>query len=153
MIKVPLKVTYGILTALDLALRSDTSPVQAKVIARRQNIPVRFIEQILHSLKQGGIIESLRGPQGGYSLRRDPAQVSLADIVEAMNGPFFSGAPRNGGPNGRPDHQNIHSEALLASIWDRVHQAEREVLNSITLQGLVERYEQLEQERVPMYHI
>jgi len=96
MIKVPLKVTYGILTALDLAFRFDTSPVQAKIIARRQNIPIRFIEQILHSLKQGGIIESLRGPQGGYSLRRDPAQVSLADIMEAMNGPFFSGAPRKG---------------------------------------------------------
>lgn len=153
MIKVPLKVTYGILTVLDLALRFGASPVQAKVIARRQGIPARFIEQILHSLKQGRIIESLRGPQGGYSLRRSPAQVSLADIVEAMNGPFFSGPSSNGGINGRQDRQNLHSEALLTSIWDRVHQAEHEILNSITFQDLVESYEQLEQKRVPMYHI
>ena len=86
MIKIPLKVTYAIFATLDLALRFGEGPVQAKTIARRQTIPPRFIEQVLHALKQGGIVDSIRGPQGGYVLRQPPSEVSLAAIVETMNG-------------------------------------------------------------------
>ena len=86
MLKIPLKVTYAIFATLDLALRYGEGPVQARTIARRQTIPPRFIEQVLHALKQGGIVDSIRGPQGGYVLRQPPAEVSLAAIVETMNG-------------------------------------------------------------------
>lgn len=151
MIKVPLKLTYGILVALELAMRYGATPVQAKVIARRQSIPIRFIEQVLQALKQGGIVDSLRGAQGGYSLKKAPSDFSLADIVEAMNGTLESDV-RQLSTNGQPKRP-IHHEALLSTIWDRVRQAELEVLNSVTLQTLTEQYAQLEQEQVPMYHI
>lgn len=151
MIRVPLKLTYGILVALELALRYGTAPVQAKVIAQRQSIPIRFIEQVLQTLRQGGVVDSVRGAQGGYFLKTAPSGLSLADIVEAMNGSMETDArqmPTNGQAK-RP----IHHEALLSTIWDRVRQAELDVLNSVTLETLTKQYTQLEQEQVPMYHI
>ncbi len=151
MLKIPLKVTYAIFATLDLALRYGEGPVQARTIARRQTIPPRFIEQVLHALKQGGIVDSIRGPQGGYVLRQPPAEVSLATIVETMNGQAEP-ETREVGTNGqalRPPHR----EALLSTLWDRVYQAEREILSSVTLQSLIEQYTELEQKRAPMYHI
>ena len=151
MVKVPVKVTYGVMTAVDLALHYGTLPVQAKVIAQRQAIPARFIEQVLHSLKQAGIVDSLRGAQGGYSLRKTPDETTLAEIVDAMNG--HSGpAFRLFTTNGHGDRP-VNQEKILSSIWDRVRRAEHEILSSVTLQSLVEEYNRLEQERAPMYHI
>ena len=97
MMKFPLKVTYGIVALLELALNRESTPLQAKLIAQRQEIPARFIEQILQSLKQSGIVSSLRGAQGGYSLSHDPADISLADIVQAMNGTSVSPVASNNG--------------------------------------------------------
>ena len=90
MTKVPLKITYAIVAVLELALNREHTPLQAKLIAQRQGIPARFIEQILQALKQAGIVSSLRGAQGGYSLSQEPIHISLADIVRAMNGPSAS---------------------------------------------------------------
>ena len=151
MSKIPVKVTYGVMAAVDLALHYGSLPVQAKVIAQRQAIPARFIEQVLQSLKQAGVVDSLRGAQGGYSLRNPPDETTLADIVGAMNGHQDSSLrplPTNGHGD-RPHHQ----EKILTTIWDRVRQAERDILSSITLQTLVDQYSLLEQERAPMYHI
>ena len=151
MIKVPVKVTYGVMAAIDLAIHHGTLPVQAKVIAQRQAIPARFMEQVLQSLKQAGVVESVRGAQGGYSLRKVPGEITLAEVVEAMNGHTES-VGRHMSTNGH-GNRSIHQEKLLTTIWDRVRRAERQILSSITLQSLVERYNQLEQERAPMYHI
>ena len=151
MFRVPLKLTYGIGVALELALRHGHAPVQARVIATRQSIPIRFIEQVLQALKQGGIVDSLRGAQGGYSLKKAPADLSLADIVEAMNGSLHTDVRQmsHNGQTKRP----IQLEGLLSTIWDRAHQAELEVLNSVTLETLSQKYNQMEQEQIPMYHI
>ena len=150
--KVPLKTTYGILATLDLAHHYGANPIQAKVIARRQTIPVRFIEQILLALKHAGIVESSRGAQGGYSLSREPVEVSLSDIVLAVNGPQPISHAKNGRSNGHsPTH--IHREVLLTTIWEKVKEAEEKVLTSITLESLVEQCSQLEGQDGLMYHI
>jgi len=151
MLKISLKVTYAIFATLDLALRYGEGPVQARTIARRQTIPPRFIEQVLHALKQGGIVDSIRGPQGGYVLRAPPSEVSLAAIVETMNGQPEPDT-REVGTNGKA-LRLPHREALLSKLWDRVYQAEREILSSVTLQSLIEQYTELEQQQAPMYHI
>lgn len=150
MFKIPLKVQYAIFATLDLALRYGEGPIKAKVIAHRQSIPTRFLEQILHALKQGGVVESIRGAQGGYVLRRPPSQVSLISIVEALNG--FAESNADAGMNShalRP----LRQESLLSTTWERVRQAEREVLQSVTLETLIEQHRQIEQTRARMYHI
>jgi Rrf2 family transcriptional regulator, cysteine metabolism repressor len=145
--KVSLRSTYAIMAAVDMALHADSGPIQAKSIARRQSIPVRFLEQVLHAMKKGGLISSLRGAQGGYVLSRKPSDVSVADVLEALEGPVLHPSV-----NGR-SHSMIKSDALLAKIWARVSEAERRVLEGITIEELAGQQREIEQQRTLMYHI
>ncbi len=149
--KVSQKATYGIMAALDLTLQNGSVPIQAKAIAKRQAIPLRFLEQVLHAMKNAGLVDSLRGAQGGYTLSKKPADVSLANIVEALDGPLSATTARASAA-GRLRGQ-LKSEPLLADVWKRLHQAELSVLGTVTLKELAERQQQLEQERTLMYHI
>lgn len=153
MTKFPLKITYGIVALLELALNRENEPLQAKLIAQRQEIPARFIEQILQALKQAGIVSSLRGSQGGYSLSQHPTDISLASIVQAMNGPSASPSTLpNGSTNGHGHSRKIQ-ETLLSDIWQQIQSAELAILSSVSLQTLVDQYQRLEHQRSLMYHI
>lgn len=149
--KLSLKSTYGILAALDLAEHNGGVPVQAKSIAKRQAIPVKFLEQILGGLKKAGLVESRRGAQGGYVLSTRPHQVSLASIVEALEGPvpIQSRAKTFEKTNG--NHAN--TLCVLAEVVERVKEAEQHILKDCTLKELIERRRTLDQELNPMYHI
>lgn len=149
--KVSLKATYGILAALDMALSNGGTPVQSKAIAKRQAIPIRFLEQVLLAMKKAGLVDSLRGAQGGYLLSKFPQEISLAEIVEALDGsltmkPVHATGTRRTRERSKPDR-------LLGAVWERVRQAELGVLSAVTLKELAERHQQLEQERALMYHI
>jgi Rrf2 family protein len=148
--RVSLKTTYAIHAALDLALSSGEEPIRAKAIARRQGIPARFLEQVLNGMKKAGLVQSLRGAQGGYTLNKPPADISLAAIVEALDGPL-SGT--SGGGSRSPRSRNGAKPDTLSEIWDRVRQAELDVLNSVSLKDLAARHRQLQAERGLMYHI
>jgi Rrf2 family protein len=136
------------MAAVDLAMQAGTGPIQAKSIARRQGIPARFLEQVLHAMKKAGLVSSQRGAQGGYVLSRKPSDVSVAEILEALEGPVLRMTELNG-----RDHGGSLSGALLAKVWDRVQDAERQVLEGITVEELAGEQRQIEQQRSPMYHI
>ena len=146
--KVSLRSTYGIMAAVDLAMQGGSAPIQAKAIARRQGIPARFLEQVLHAMKKAGLVSSQRGAQGGYVLSKKPSDVSVAEILEALEGPFL----RMTEANGRA-HLATASGTLLAKVWDRVQEAERHVLEAISVEELAGQQRQIEQQRSPMYHI
>src|SRR5512144_336073 len=146
--RVSLRSTYGIMAAVDLAMQADSVPIQAKTIARRQGIPARFLEQVLHAMKKAGLVSSQRGAQGGYLLSKKPSDVSVAEILEALEGPFVRMTEMNGRL-----HRTSKSEALLAKVWDRVYEAERRVLEGITVEELAGQQRQIEQQRSLMYHI
>jgi Rrf2 family protein len=148
--KVSLRTTYGIMAAVDLAMQRGVAPIQAKSIARRQGIPARFLEQVLHAMKKAGLVSSLRGAQGGYVLSKKPSELSVAEILEALDGPFLSVAGLNGQGSLR---RGTKSELLLSKVWARVDAAERDVLHAITVEDLASQQRQLEQQRSPMYHI
>lgn len=148
--KVSMRATYGIMVAVDLATYAKESPVQARAIARRHAIPVRFLEQILHAMKKAGLVESQRGAQGGYLLTHEPAAMSIADIFEALEGPVFHRSfvgQRTGG------RQATKPELLLGDVWEQVQQAERKVLENITVEYLAMRLRTIDAQRNPMYHI
>lgn len=148
--KVSQRVTYGILAAVDLAMNAKEVPIQARAIARRQAISVRFLEQVLHAMKKAGLVESLRGAQGGYMLIKDPSALSVADVLEALEGPVFHRTLR-----GHPfmDKRLSKKELLLGDVWEQVEQAEREVLGKITVEQLAGRQRAIEEQLNPMYHI
>jgi Rrf2 family protein len=148
--KVSKRVTYGIMAAVDLAINAKESPIQARAIARRQGIPVRFLEQVLHALKNADLVESHRGAQGGYLLSRKPSSLSIADILEALEGPIFHRSSVNQGPR---DRSTARPELLLADVWEQVQQAERKVLEGITVEHLATHQRALDAQRNPMYHI
>ena len=148
--KVSLRATYGIMAAVDLAMHLGTVPVQAKLIARRQAIPVRFLEQVLHGMKKAGLVSSLRGAQGGYVLSKKPSEVSIIEILEALDGPL---SPPTGGISRAEERRVSKQELLLGKVWEQVYRAERGVLEAISVEELAAQLRVLEQERTLMYHI
>lgn len=144
------RATYGIIAAVDLALQDGKVPVQARMIAQRQGIPSRFLEQVLHTMKRAGLVSSHRGAQGGYVLGRTPDRLSLADILEALEGPVLSSNGTAARSIGAPSPR---LEALLAPVWERINQAEMNILSEVTIEQLAGRQRQLEQQRSLMYHI
>lgn len=148
--KVSQRVTYGIMAAVDLAINGKETPIQARMIARRQGIPVRFLEQVLHAMKKAGLVESQRGAQGGYLLTHKPADLSVAEILEALEGPVFHQPFAH---YNTADKRTSKPELLLGDVWEQVQQAERKVLESITVEQLAGRQRAIEAQRNPMYHI
>jgi Rrf2 family transcriptional regulator, iron-sulfur cluster assembly transcription factor len=89
------KTRYGVRAVFDIAYHGASGEpngsigaAQAKDIAERQHIPLRYLEQIFQDLKKAGLVESKRGPRGGYTLKRDPADIRLGDVVRALQGPI-----------------------------------------------------------------
>lgn len=147
----PIKVSYGIMATIELARHDRSTPLQAKAIATRQGIPSRFIEQVLQGLKQAGLVKSLRGAQGGYTLAQDPNEITLAELVNSMNGKdATSSATKESLGHGA---SRGASNSILIDIWAQVQEAEQAVLRVISLQSLVEQHQKLESQRSLMYHI
>ncbi len=100
------QVRYAICGIFDLAYNADTKPVQLRVIGERQNIPARYLEQIFQRLRRAGLVQGKRGPGGGYTLSRGTAEITLRDVVEAVEGPIEAGrhgASRRGASRAGPD--------------------------------------------------
>lgn len=85
--RLSLQVQYAICGVFDLAYNGQGAPIQVRVIGERQAIPPRYLEQIFQRLRRAHIVQGKRGPGGGYTLARPPSEISLRDIVEAMEGP------------------------------------------------------------------
>src|ERR687884_500492 len=81
------KTAYGVQALFDVAFHGGGRAGQAREVAERQRIPLRYLEQILQDLRRGGLVEAKRGPGGGYQLARPAAQVRLSDVVAALDGP------------------------------------------------------------------
>jgi Rrf2 family protein len=79
---------YATRAMLDLSLRYDEGPVLIGDISERQNIPLKYLQQILVSLKLAGFLQSRKGPGGGYALARSPKEITLGEVVRAMDGPI-----------------------------------------------------------------
>jgi Rrf2 family cysteine metabolism transcriptional repressor len=79
---------YGLRALQDLAMHYGAGSVSNKDLAERNNIPPRFLEQILLTLKHGQIVRSHKGPRGGYYLARPPQQITLAEVVRLLDGPL-----------------------------------------------------------------
>lgn len=129
--RISAKTDYALRAALELARAGDGEPVKAERLAEAQEIPLRFLENILGELRHGGVVESRRGADGGYMLARPAATVSLADVVRAVDGPLANVSGR------RPDALEYPERAaVLRDVWVAVRSSLREVLEGTTLADL-----------------
>jgi Rrf2 family protein len=128
--RVSAKVDYAVRAAVELAAaRGDL--VKGEQLAQAQQIPLKFLENILIELRQAGIVRSQRGPEGGYWLARSAAEISVADVIRAVEGPLASVRGE------RPEALEYAGSAeSLQRVWIALRGAMREVLETVTLADL-----------------
>lgn len=117
---------YALLAMLELALREGRGPTTIAEIAGARQIPVRFLESILLTLKQNGYTRSLRGKKGGYLLARPARNISTGEIIQLFEGPFFTAgsAAKTRGKVARRDVLDLlweKADAALSSVFDAIH--------------------------------
>lgn len=140
---------YGIRAILDIAINSDENPVQVREIAKRQSIPERFLEHVMAALKRSGLVDSIRGAQGGYLLGRPASEISLAEIVEALEGPINL---RECISDEETFSCDLESGCVVQDVWRNLKSAIQDVLESITLEDLVNKKKEREKKSL-IYHI
>ncbi|MEU2234492.1 RrF2 family transcriptional regulator [Streptomyces vietnamensis] len=128
--RISARTDYAIRAMAELACSPDR-PLKAEDIAGRQNIPGRFLFVVLSDLRQARLVRSVRGPDGGYSLARPAAEITLADVIRAMDGPLVS--VRDLKLTGL-EYQG--AAAPLPDVWRAVRTSLRQVLESTTLADL-----------------
>ena len=124
--KISAKAEYACLAILALAKpRPDESPLRIREIAESHEIPERYLVQILLQLKGAGLVHSTRGAAGGYRLARSAEQISLGEVLTAIDGP---GEP--------PRESNKPAAQVLAAVWEHIRAAERAVLDRTSIAEL-----------------
>ena len=130
-VRVSAKADYALRAAIELAAAGD-GPVKGERIAQAQEIPLKFLENILVELRHAGIVRSQRGVEGGYWLARPAAEVSLAEVIRAVEGPIAN--VRGVGPQ---EVEYSGPAGRLQEVWIAVRANLRAVLESVTLADLV----------------
>ncbi len=136
---------YGVRALFDLALHWGSGPVRSRDIAERQAIDENYLNQLLIQLRRAGLVQSVRGPQGGHLLARAPGDITLLHALRALEGPIVETAEGIGAPP-QPD-----DAAVLDEVWDGLRDAAEMYLANLTLEGLTQRKRQ--REGLTMYYI
>ena len=120
---------YALRATLELAANaSDDRPVTSERMAQAQEIPAKFLESILLQLRRAGIVNSQRGPEGGYWLARPANEIALADVIRAIDGPLANVRGM------RPERVGYHGAArTLQDVWIALRASERAILETVTL--------------------
>ena len=129
----------GILCALYLAKKQGAAPVGAAEIAETQGIDLPYTQQILQRLRKGEVVESVRGPRGGYKLQRPPSEITLKDILYAVEGDTFQiicdHAPLHPEVD-EPSRCSTRESCSLHGVWQDLRLAIDKLLEERTLQDL-----------------
>ena len=132
--KLASKTRYGIRAILQLALEYRKGPLQIKVIAEREDISSKYLEQLISMLKTAGLVRSIRGPRGGYMLAKSPAEMPLIDVFLALEGQMLPAECHE-----HPEYASHCSGCMTRQIWQELQSAIVGTLEKVTLAELLER--------------
>ncbi|AFN35717.1 Rrf2 family transcriptional regulator [Taylorella equigenitalis] len=129
---------FAVTAMIDLGLRSHSGPVTLSAISSRQNISLSYLEQLFSKLRRHELVESVRGPGGGYTLARNAKDITVADIVFAVDEPLDATGcgnklPFNNGRDGRD-----HGHCMTHDLWSSLNAHMVDYLDSVSLQDLVD---------------
>lgn len=144
---------YGVRAMFDLAQRFGEGPIPLKSIAERQEISEHYLEQLMGALRKAGLVNSVRGAQGGYELAQAPERITVGDVIRALEGPVLTvhGAERE---KDRARAQETPEQAALASVWRRLAEKVNAILDSVSLADLCDDAARLKARNDSfMYHI
>ncbi|MGQ9645789.1 MAG: RrF2 family transcriptional regulator [Thermodesulfobacteriota bacterium] len=146
--KISTKIRYGTRAMLELATHYGEGPIELREIANRENISLKYLEQLIVPLRSAGLVKSARGSKGGYALAKHPSQIYLKDLVETLEGPLglieCLGDPRA---------CERAPYCVTREIWKQVSEAIDGVLCSLTLEDMVRRKGEKEFQSASMYQI
>ena len=143
------KSRYGLIALVDLAVNSKYEQVALNSIADRNNISPQYLEQVLASLRRAGIVKSVKGSQGGYLLSQDADKISVAKILEALEGNYRI---EDEAALGESDYPGI-PETVQSLVIDRVNEAMDHILQNLTLADLEQNYLDNKKYGQHMYYI
>jgi len=147
--KLSKKSRYGLRALIDLAVYSENGHVALNSIAERNQISPQYLEQVFASLRKAGIVRSVKGAQGGYLLNDSPENITIASILEVLEGSYLL-APEE------ISEQDTHREIIAAVqrlVIDVVNQQVEEVLTNLTLADLEQDYRKNSNQELDMYYI
>ena len=135
--KLSTKGRYGVKAMVDLAIHYGESPISIKSISQRQGISEYYLEQLFSALRKAKLIKSIRGAQGGYVLNKLPEEITVADIMEVLEGPIeisdcVEGTTCNNG--------NCCATRL---VWQKIKTSVEDVTTSVTLKDIVNDYNEI----------
>jgi len=146
--RISTKIRYGARAMLELASHYGEGPIELKGIAKQENISLKYLEQVVIPLRTAGLVKSVRGSRGGYSLAKPPSEICLMDVVEILEGPL----------NlidclGDPKACQRSSLCVTRDIWKEVSEAIYRIFHSVTLEDMVNRRKEKRGLNPPMYQI
>ncbi len=139
---------YGTRALLDLAMNASGGAVKLGDIAQRQGIPRPYLSQLMRPLVSAGLVRSVRGPVGGFSLAQPPAKISMREVYATLEG--------NSGGHGRAhgaDNDALATVAVVRDFWRELDDSVNRVLSATTLEDLADRCARQTDGRASMYHI
>lgn len=133
--KLSTKGRYGLKAMFELSLNQDNGPVPLKFIAKKQKVSDQYLEQIFSKLKKSGLVKSVRGSQGGYLLGKEAKDITVGDILTVLEGPIsLSDCVLD------EDVCENSSICVTKVVWEKMKKGIDEVVNSITLQDMINDY-------------
>lgn len=139
---------YGARFMLDLALHYGDGPVLLRALSERQEISIKYLEQLIPSLKAEGLVKSTRGPHGGYHLARPPSEITLYDIVSTLEGPTNLADCVS-----TPESCHRAETCATHEVWEDVSHKIVEMLCAVTLEEMAKRQREMEGADTVLYHI
>ncbi|SKA81633.1 transcriptional regulator, BadM/Rrf2 family [Caloramator quimbayensis] len=136
--KLSTKGRYGVKAMFEVALRYGEEPVSIKTISERQNISEYYLEQLFAPLRKAGLINSIRGAQGGYVLSKPPGEITVADILNVLEGPIEISECID-------DEVTCARTGYCATrlLWIKIRDSVNQVIESITLQDMIDDYNEI----------
>lgn len=145
--KISTKGQYGLRAMLDLALYSTKEHISLGSIAERQNISANYLEHVFSSLRKAGLINSIKGPQGGYILGKDANNITVGEILRVLEGELFQAGEDIGAEQNKIEH------CLKVAVWDKMQTVIDKFVDSITLEDLLEEYQEMNNATAYMFYI
>lgn len=140
---------FAVTAMIDLAMRQGNGPVTLSGISQRQAISLSYLEQLFGKLRRHEIVESIRGPGGGYSLARPAPKVTVADIIIAVDEPLD--ATQCGGKENCHGAHTDGARCMTHELWTTLNEKMVDYLDSVSLQDLVDQQRQKEQNIVHVH--
>jgi Rrf2 family protein len=147
--KVSTKGRYGLRALVDLAIYSSESHVSLVNIASRQQISLNYLEQVFAALRKAGIVKSLKGAQGGYTLAEKPNKIKVADIIKTLEGDFQIA----GEVSSQNSEEDRVGQVIQNLVWNQINERIEDILMNTTLEDLVNEYQRISVPGQQMYYI